>query len=546
MATNARPYDAQKMTTRQFTDQLISMHGGAFNEILHPDGYIEGVLTFGPPGIGKTHCSMAAAREMAQDNNCELVIYKPGLKATPGKREMLFVHMSMAGMTSGGIAGFPTVKDKDKIQPGDTDTEKAEKTRRYVSQQVIPEIWRVAMDYERVVYLFDEITHVVSQEAMLSLLSEGFYAETELSKRALFIATANEGIADGTLPQKLSTAFRNRFTAYYMRADVDTWRKDFANVTVHPCLLAYAKLYSDKFETFQMPKDNLLNIPTLRGLTMMSDELRYFEARKYRRRNAQGDVDPRGELIEDTQISPADEFQLQRLAYGRLGDDMMANDFVALYSLAFKSVVPEVNKIIAGKIDTVSTEFKNALNTDSDESVARQKAALAGKSSQEKLKDGQNAMALKYTYIDYLPRLILESLERLPSNPKIMAHAKNQPVFKSVKWDENGDKLPNQVRDAYASMLMGYFLDAVLLLPPKDQLVAIIHLKELSFTQESREKFADFTGGKPTTGTPAPFYALMAKLTEQSAKNTQASRLSKALEIAHASQQTLNTLDIGS
>ena len=48
------PYSSQKMNTRELTTQLLEAHGGAFNPLLHPDGYLEGVLTFGPPGIGKT------------------------------------------------------------------------------------------------------------------------------------------------------------------------------------------------------------------------------------------------------------------------------------------------------------------------------------------------------------------------------------------------------------------------------------------------------------------------------------------------------------
>jgi MoxR-like ATPase len=164
---------------------------------------------------------MAAAKEIAADANAELVVYRPGVVRDPNKNQVLFVHMSMAGMTSGGVLGFPTVSSNDRVDANDSASTKLEKQRRFVSQQVIPEIWRSAMEFEQAIYLFDEITHVISQEAMLSLLSEGFYGETELAKRTLFIATANEGVADGTLQQKLSTAFRNRFTAYYIGASRD-------------------------------------------------------------------------------------------------------------------------------------------------------------------------------------------------------------------------------------------------------------------------------------------------------------------------------------
>ena len=55
------PYESQKMNTRELTTQLLEAHGGAFNNLMHPEGHLEGVLTFGPPGIGKTQSVMAAA-----------------------------------------------------------------------------------------------------------------------------------------------------------------------------------------------------------------------------------------------------------------------------------------------------------------------------------------------------------------------------------------------------------------------------------------------------------------------------------------------------
>lgn len=80
---------------------------------------------------------------------------------------------------------------------------------------------------------------------------------------------------------KLSTAFRNRFTAYYIGANVKQWREDFANKSVHPAILAYASLYPDRVENFKVPENNLLNFPSLRGLTMLGQDVRYFEARNF-------------------------------------------------------------------------------------------------------------------------------------------------------------------------------------------------------------------------------------------------------------------------
>ena len=132
------PYESQKMNTRELTTQLLEAHGGAFNNLMHPEGHLEGVLTFGPPGIGKTQSVMAAAHKIAADNGGELVIYRPGVRREPGKNQILFVHMSMAGMTSGGVLGFPTVSANDRTQETDTAEQQLEKQRRFVSQQVIP------------------------------------------------------------------------------------------------------------------------------------------------------------------------------------------------------------------------------------------------------------------------------------------------------------------------------------------------------------------------------------------------------------------------
>lgn len=504
------PYESQKMNTRELTTQLLEAHGGAFNPLMHPDGHMEGVLTYGPPGIGKTQSVMAAAHKIAEDNNAELVVYRPGVRRDPTKNQVLFVHLSMAGLTSGGVLGFPTVSSNDRATETDTDSAKLEKQRRYVSQQVIPEIWRAAMEFESAIYLFDEITHVVSQEAMLSLLSEGFYGETELAKRTLFVATANEGVSDGTLQQKLSTAFRNRFTSYYMRADVKQWREDFANKVVHPALLAYASMYADRFESFKMPEHNLLNFSSVRGITLMSDDLTYFEAKNFRERSSNGLVDPRGTMLDDVPLTPEHEKILMRLAYGRLGNESHANDFVNMYSLAYKSVMPEIRKTIAGKFKDISPEFKAALCQDSDENVEKQRSALRGKSNDEKLRASQNDIAKSFTYVDYLPRMYLDTLENLPRNPRLREDAKKRFAESNPgqPWPADNQIPPHMLR-AYGNSLFDNFLKAVMLLPANLQVVCIHHIRDLGLTQEMTERLKPFVTPGQLAGSDVVMTLLM-------------------------------------
>ena len=472
MSNNQRPYESMKINVAQLSDQLVQFHGGSFHESLYPKGHIEGVISYGPPGIGKTQSVMAAAERMAKENGYELVIYKPGVKADPTKKQLLFVHMSMAGMTSGRIAGYPTTAVEDQILDSDTTEVKNAKTKRYVSRQVIPTIWRTAMEFPAAMYLFDEITHVVSQEAMLSLLSEGFYEETSLSQRALFVATANEGIADGTVQQKLSTAFRNRFTSYYVRGDVDVWRKQYANQKVHPACLAYASVYKERFQSFQTPDDNLLNTATLRSLTRLSEDIQYFEMRNFKKqkKDANGNIilDPKGEMKEHIEISTEQEAQLMRVAYGLLGKESYALDFVSMYTLAFAQVIPEIKNVMNDR--PVSAAFKAAIDIDSPEHVKAQKEMQDGsKRNEAKLKNAQDNIAKAYTYVDYLPRMVLDAWKGLPTHPQVV--------------EKGYDKKPDALR-GMTKQLMTNFLKGVLLLPSNMRMMALHHLIELCETPE--------------------------------------------------------------
>lgn len=42
-------------------------------------------------------------------------------------------------------------------------------------------------------------------------------------------------------------------------------------------------MYKDRFETFQLPADNLLNTSSLRSLTKLSEAIKYFEMRNFRK-----------------------------------------------------------------------------------------------------------------------------------------------------------------------------------------------------------------------------------------------------------------------
>lgn len=484
--TNTRPYEAHKITTRTLTNQLVDFYGYPFNELMYPDGEMTGVLAFGPPGIGKTRSSMAAAEKIAKENGYELVMYTPGVKPVAGKKQMLFVHMTMAGMTSGSMAGFPTTA----INKDATNEEKIE----YVSRQVIPTIWRTAREFPAAVYLMDEITHVISQEAMLSLLSEGIYQETRLSQRALIIATANEGIADGTMQQKLNLAFRNRFALHYIKADVKEWREDYANAHVHPACLALSSLFSSKFQTLSVPGDNLLNAPTLRSLTKLSEDLTYMEAKKFRARTEQDQIDPKGAWTDDEKAFSANlEAGLFTAAYARFGDESLAQSFCQLYSLAFKTVMPEVKKIINGKMDTLTPSFVSALKMNGDAADKVAKNGINVGTTDDQLKAAMDSSARAFTFVDYLPRMFLEAWSNLPKHPVIVAQ------LQTCKTDaEKVEKL-----HAFSQGMIERFLQGVMLLPSNMQMMCIQHFKELSSLPEFAEASRHYeTAGKSQTNVP--------------------------------------------
>jgi DNA polymerase III delta prime subunit len=463
-------YQDHRMDLEKFEEIVETLHTGVFSKTMSPDGGMEGVLMYGPPGVGKTQTTMAIARNIARDNGMNLVTYTPGMEVGKiNSNDCLYVNVPMAGKTSGSIAGFPTVSRENVVNESDSPEVAHAKRFRYASRQVIPEIWRVAREYPNAIYQFDEITHVISQEAMLSLLSEGFYEETKLAHRALFIATANEGQADGTLQQKLSTAFRNRFTSYHIKADVAVWRKQYANKLVHPACLAFGSLYKDMFENFKMPESNLENIPTLRSLTYISQSLTLLEAKFFRKRGEDGQLNPAGEWDFSKKLTPAHETMLNDFVFGRLGRSDAAKDFVVLYSLAFKTVIPEIKNIMNGKIAEVSPEFKARLSADANEIKMVTSASMVS-SDTSKMKKAQDNLSVAFAYVDYLPREFVSAWGGLKNNKSIISQGHHTD--------------PAKMR-GYTISLMDRFLQGVMLLPSNMRMMAIQHMYELSGQPEN-------------------------------------------------------------
>lgn len=516
-------YADHRMDLAKFEQIVETLHTGVFSKTMSPDGGMEGVLMYGPPGVGKTQTTMAIARNIAKDNGMNLVVYTAGMEVgTVKPNDCLYVNVPMAGKTSGSIAGFPTVSRENTVLDTDSAEVAHEKRSRYASRQVIPEIWRIAREYPNAIYQFDEITHVISQEAMLSLLSEGFYEETRLSHRALFIATANEGQADGTLQQKLSTAFRNRFTSYHIQANVDVWRKQYANKHVHPACLAFGSLYKDMFENFKMPDSNLENIPTLRSLTYISQSLKLLEAKFFRARSEDGQLNPEGEWDATKVLSADHEKMLNDFAFGRLGRSDAAKDFVVLYSLAFKTVIPEIKKIMNGKIADVSANFKSTLSADAAELKLVTSASSGPDSS--KMKKAQDNLSLAFAYVDYLPREFGAAWRGLASNKTIV--------------ESGHHKDPNKMR-GYTISLMDRFLQGVMLLPSNMRMMAIQHMYELSGQPENMADWKTFSDGKEPVN--ALFAGVLNVLTKNQ-DNPDYKRLHDTFKDAREASATLSNL----
>lgn len=549
--STALPYESQKINTRELTDQLVNCHGGVFNPLMS-DGEISGVICYGPPGIGKTQSVMAAAKEIAEANGMELVVYEPGVRRDPNatRPQCLFMHMSMAGMTSGRIAGFPTVEpavDKDGKPILDEDG----KPRAPRSRQVIPAQWRTAMEFDNVIYLFDEITHVVSQEAMLSLLSEGFYEETKMAKRSLFIATANEGVSDGTLQQKLSTAFRNRLSAYYIRSDVDQWRKDYGNRAVNACALSYAKVYKDRFETFKMPENNLLNLPTLRGLTKLAEDLTYFEAINFRKKKKvmidgkeTYQADPNGEFL-DVPVTADHEKMLQRLAYSRLGNENYASDFVNMYTLAHKTVIPQITKAMRNKGE-MDPEFIKSLDIDG-EAALRSSSNKPGKG--DDLKEQQNRIAQVFTFVDYAPRMFLDQMERLNNLPALRERAVEIIKKETGKTLGPDEPVPGSYYQRFAMSVVSAFVKAILYTPQNMRILAIRNFVDLCEAPGMAEKFAFMMDEKErvtanSTTSARPLILLLTHIS-QNYNSPEHAKLRAAFEATTSSKAVMEQLGNG-
>lgn len=85
-------------------------------------------------------------------------------------------------------------------------------------------------------------------------------------------------------------------------------------------------------------------------------------------------VNPKGEYKENVTVTAEQEKVLTRLAYGRvLAMKATLPIFVSMYTVAWRSVIPEIRKAIQGKFNDIPDEFKKILAQDSAEAVARQK-----------------------------------------------------------------------------------------------------------------------------------------------------------------------------
>lgn len=501
--TKQRPYEPHKMSTKELMKQIINCHGTPFQKTLTPDGDLEGVIAYGPPGIGKTASMAAAAKEIAKANGYNMVKYDANIEPTPEpnrndfdsdaaykkamaeyKPDCIFVHMSMAGMTSGRIAGYPTTA-------APLQTASDEKKKEFISRQVIPTVWRTASKFPAAIYLFDEITHVIAQESMLSLLSEGFYEETKLSQRTLFIATANEGQADDTLPVKLSSAFRNRFTSYYIKGNVSDWAKDYGNKHAHPAALAFAKLNPQPFEEFQKAEDSICNMPSLRGLTKLSEALTYFEAQNLRRRNDDGTINPKGEL-QSEKLTESLKNVLTNLAYGRLGRTKLAQDFVDLYSVAQAEVIPQITAGLRKPIKDDTPMFKKdsklAKSLDEKNHDTRGVKEEGGNAYKEAMTYKQMAFAAA----EYIPRITLETWKGFSTGD-----------IKIKGSDQTPDKNDKKFMDTYeevSKVLVFNMIRMLADLPPSLRGVSINVFLELVNSDEYKRHSMEWFPNADTKG----------------------------------------------
>lgn len=436
-------------------DNIAKFHGGKLqpaeqlNKMRKGDTQVELVLVAGPPGPGKTQVGMKTLEQIARNNGLNPVRYTPGVKPT-GPKDCLIGYRSAAEMMRMDLIGIPNLYEVEEnaldenfnpilVEEKDMTPEQKEKHERGVpvyktitreaADYRYPDFWATVKAFPYAGLMLDEINRSMCQSQFLALLNGDDVEGLRLPK-SLVIGTLNEGASDGNDVEAMSTALRTRAAIYYTKPDVNAWVNGYAlEAGIHPCAIAFAKLYSNVFETFKVPADDMVAAPTLRGITRLSDALVTYELMNP---NLSGDN--------------IDEQQLRQLVFARLGEHIDVPDlptsFSKLYKVAYKTVIPQVRKVMQN-----GDEFKTGMDAEFEEVIrnvydSRAKSNLSPAQAAE-----SRGKALMYT--EYLVREFATTFEK--DFPQLVARHIQVAVLKKRAAPKQDEKLiltPDEEREA--------------------------------------------------------------------------------------------------
>lgn len=438
--------DTVRDSIAKVMDNVAKFHGSKLlpaekaKQMRKGDTQVELVLVAGPPGPGKTQVGMKTLEQIARNHGLNPVRYTPGVRPT-GPNDCLIGYRSAAEMMRMDLIGIPNlyeIEEKaldDDFKPivltnlDEMDEKQREahkrgevvyKTiKREAADYRYPDFWATVKAFPYAGLMLDEINRSMCQSQFLALLNGDDVEGLKLPK-SLVIGTLNEGASDGNDVEAMSTALRTRAAIYYTKPDVNAWINGYAlEAGIHPCAIAFAKLYSNVFESFKVPADDMVAAPTLRGITRLSDALVTYELMNP---NLSGDN--------------IDEQQLRQLVFARLGEHLEVPDlptsFSKLYKVAYKTVIPQVRLVMQN-----SDEFKTGM-TDDFEEIIRNVCDSKARSNLTQAQAAENrGKALMYT--EYLVREFVTTFER--DFPQLVTRHIQVSVLKNRPAPKQGEKL---------------------------------------------------------------------------------------------------------
>lgn len=389
-------YDEFRCSSKEFKTLLDTATFSAFHSLGGANSPVNeplnsNLMVFGPQGVGKTQISMENTVKTLSEMGLNPRIYYPGIKKETEK-DVLILQISCAHSDAMDVSGVQTFDSE-----GNT-------------AYAVPEKFKTAATFPGAIYVLDEINRSNELDHYLSLVNEGYYAETRLTEKRVVIATANEGI-DKTIVRKLDKAALGRWTLSYLRSSAAEWLDYARDKGIMQEVAAFVRIMPQLIDDMVIVDHPNTNSPSPRNFERLSNELKkYCMARagleKMKENVRSGSQSRQVSQGEDEDVSgvqhkwdDSDIPALTRYTYGNIGMVAETNQFAQFVVFSYKTVVPAIQKIIQGK--GMDAELLSMLNN------SWTSGSVSGNSEALKKREYQ------YAFIEYLPVMMDKAFERI-------------------------------------------------------------------------------------------------------------------------------------